>query len=225
MSEAIGAVLPLALGIAASPISIIAVILMLFSARARPNGVAFLVGWVLALTVVGAIALVLAEAGRVGSDDSSSNVAALLKGLLGVLFLLLAVRQWRSRPAEGEQAPMPKWMAAIDSFTTGRSLAVAALLAGVNPKNLALTVGAGLAIAQAGATGASAVVALIVFVVVASLSVAVPVVYYLAAGEGAKQTLDGWRSWLMANDSTVMTVLFVVLGFVLIGQAVSALSF
>jgi hypothetical protein len=225
MNEAIGAVLPLALGIAISPISIIAVILMLFSARARQNGVAFLAGWVLALTVVGAIVLVLAEAGRVGSDDSSSNVTALLKGLLGVLFLFLAIRQWRSRPAEGEQAPMPKWMAAIDSFTTGRSLGLAALLAGVNPKNLALTVGAGLAIAQAGVTGASAVAALIVFVVVASLSVAIPVLYYLAAGEGAKQTLDGWRAWLLANNSVVMTVLFIVLGFVLIGQGISALSF
>ena len=154
MSEAIGAVLPLAIGVAISPITIIAVILMLFSARARQNGPAFLAGWVGALAVVGAIVFVLAEAGRVGSDGSSSNLAAMLKALLGVLFLMLAVRQWRTRPAEGEQAPMPKWMAAIDSFTTGRSLGLAALLAGVNPKNLALTVGAGLAIAQSGATGA-----------------------------------------------------------------------
>jgi len=224
MSEAIGAVLPLAIGVAISPITIIAVILMLFSARARQNGPAFLAGWVGALAVVGAIVFVLAEAGRVGSDGSSSNLAALLKALLGVLFLLLAVRQWRTRPAEGEQAPMPKWMAAIDSFTTGRSLGLAALLAGVNPKNLALTVGAGLAIAQTGATGASAVVALIVYVVVASLSVGIPVVYYLAAGEGAKQTLDGWKAWLLANNSTIMTVLFVVLGIVLIGQGIAALS-
>ena len=122
MGQAIGQVLPLAVGVALSPLPIIAVILMLFSARARQNGIAFVAGWVGALTVVGAIVLVLAEAGRVGSDGSSSNVAALVKALLGVLFLFLAVRQWRGRPAVGEQAPMPKWMAAIDSFTTGRSL-------------------------------------------------------------------------------------------------------
>jgi hypothetical protein len=224
MNEAIGAVLPLAIGVAISPITIIAVILMLFSARARQNGPAFLAGWVLALTVVGAIVLVLAEAGRIGSDGSSSNMAAFLKALLGVLFLLLAARQWRSRPAEGEQAPMPKWMGAIDSFTTGRSFGLAALLAGVNPKNLALTVGAGVAIAQSGATGVSAVVALILYVLVASLSVGIPVVYYFAAGESAKQTLDGWRAWLLANNSTIMTVLFVLLGFVLMGQGIAALS-
>lgn len=225
MNGAIGAILPLAIGVAISPIPVIAVILMLFSARARQNGVAFVAGWVGALAVVGTIVLVLNEAGRVGSDGSSSNAAALLKALLGVLFLFLAVRQWRGRPAEGEQAPMPTWMAAIDSFTTGRSLGLAALLAGVNPKNLALTAGAAVAITQSGATGASAAVALIVFILVASLSVAIPVLYYLAAGEGAKKTLDGWKAWLLANNATVMAVLLVVLGFVLIGQGISALSF
>ena len=223
MSEAIGAVLPLAIGVAISPIPIIAVILMLFSARARTNGIAFLAGWVLALLVVGAVVLALAAAGRVGSDDSASNLAALVKALLGVLFLFLAFRQWGSRPAEGEAAPMPSWMVAIDSFTTGRSLGLAALLGGVNPKNLALTAGAGLAIAQAGVSGVSAVVALVIFVAIASLSVAIPVLYFLAAGDGAKQTLDGWKAWLLANNAAVMAVLFVVLGFVLLGQGTSAL--
>ncbi|HSM33951.1 MAG TPA: GAP family protein [Anaerolineae bacterium] len=224
MSEAIGAVLPLAIGVAISPIPIIAVILMLFSARARENGIAFLAGWVAALLIVGAIVLVLAAAGRVGSDDATSNLAALVKALLGALFLFLAVRQWGSRPAEGVMTPMPSWMAAIDSFTMGRSLGLAGLLAGVNPKNLALTTAAGLAIAQAGVSGASAVVALLAFVAVASLSVAIPVLYYLAAGEGAKQTLDGWKAWLLANNAAVMAVLFVVLGFVLLGQGIAALS-
>jgi hypothetical protein len=224
VSEAIGAVLPLAIGVAISPIPIIAVILMLFSARARENGIAFLAGWVAALLIVGAIVLVLAAAGRVGSDDATSNLAALVKALLGALFLFLAVRQWGSRPAEGVMTPMPSWMAAIDSFTMGRSLGLAALLAGVNPKNLALTTAAGLAIAQAGVSGASAVVALLAFVAVASLSVAIPVLYYLAAGEGAKQTLDGWKAWLLANNAAVMAVLFVVLGFVLLGQGIAALS-
>jgi hypothetical protein len=68
-------------------------------------------------------------------------------------------------------------------------------------------------------------VALIVFILVASLSVAIPVLYYLAAGEGARKTLDGWKAWLLANNATVMAVLLVVLGFVLIGQGISALSF
>ena len=45
MGPAIGDMLPFAIGVALSPVPIVAVILMLFSARARQNGPAFLGGW------------------------------------------------------------------------------------------------------------------------------------------------------------------------------------
>ena len=45
---------------------------------------------------------------------------------------------------------MPRWMEAIDTFTPGRSFVFGALLSGVNPKNLALTLAAAASIAQAG---------------------------------------------------------------------------
>jgi hypothetical protein len=50
--KAIGAILPLALGVAISPIPIIAVILMLLSPKARTNGPAFVLGWVSGLAAV-----------------------------------------------------------------------------------------------------------------------------------------------------------------------------
>src|SRR6266487_6599254 len=152
---------------------------MLISQRARSNGSAFLVGWVLALVVVGSIVLVLADLGKISTSGTTSTLAYVLKLLLGLLFLLLAVRQWRGRPKEGEESQMPKWMANIDDFTAGKAFGLAALLAGVNPKNLALTVSAALAIAQAGLSGAQQWIALAVFVIIAKLSVAVPVLYYL----------------------------------------------
>jgi hypothetical protein len=45
-------VLPFAVRVAISPVPIIAVILVLFSARARVNGPAFLAGWVLVMGVL-----------------------------------------------------------------------------------------------------------------------------------------------------------------------------
>ena len=44
MGEAIGQSLPLAIGVALSPVPIIAVVLMLTTPRARANGPAFLLG-------------------------------------------------------------------------------------------------------------------------------------------------------------------------------------
>ncbi len=148
MGNVISAILPLALGVAISPVPIIAVILMLFSQRARSNGSAFLLGWVLALAAVGSIVLVLASLGKISAGGTPSTLAYILKLLLGLLFLFLALRQWRGRPKAGEEPQMPKWMATIDTFTAGKAFGLAALLAGVNPKNLALTLAAALSTGQ-----------------------------------------------------------------------------
>jgi len=223
MSNVIGDMLPQAIGVAISPVPIIAVILMLFSKRARSNGLAFLAGWVLALAVVGSVVLLLASAGKISAGGTPSTVSYLIKLLLGLLFWFLAYRNWQKRPHEGEEPDMPKWMAAIDSFTAGRALGISALLAGVNPKNLGLTLAAALAIAQAGLSGGQSAVALLLFVVIASASVAAPVLYYLVAGESAAKTLDGWKAWLLANNATVMVVLFLVLGAKLFGDGLGGL--
>ena len=63
MGQAIGGSLPMAVGIALSPIPIIAVVLMLTSRKARINGPAFVLGWLLGLGIVGAIVLTLAGSG------------------------------------------------------------------------------------------------------------------------------------------------------------------
>jgi len=49
MGQAIGSVLPLALGVALSPIPIVAVVLMLTPPRGKINGPAFVVGWLVTL--------------------------------------------------------------------------------------------------------------------------------------------------------------------------------
>jgi hypothetical protein len=223
MGNVIGSILPQAIGVAISPVPIIAVILMLFSQRARSNGPAFLVGWVLALAVVGSIVLVLANLGKVSTGGTPSTLAYVIKLLLGLLFLLLSIRQWRSRPREGEEPQMPGWMATIDKFTAGRAFGFSALLAGVNPKNLALTLAAALSIAQAGLSGAQPWIALAIFVILASLTVAVPVLYYLFAGQSAEKTLNSWKAWLVANNATVMFILLLVFGVILIGQGLGGL--
>ena len=66
MGSVIGEVLPVAVAVAVSPVPVIAVILMLFTPEARTNSVAFLLGWLLGLIVVGSIVLI---AGDVASDD------------------------------------------------------------------------------------------------------------------------------------------------------------
>jgi MFS family permease len=221
MGQTIGEILGFAIGVAISPVPIIALILMLLTPKARGNGLAFLVGWVLGLAAVGGIALVIAGTAGISTSSGASNGADTFKLVLGLLFLFLAVRQWRKRPAPGTAPPMPKWMTSLDRFTPGRSFAVAAALSGLNPKNLMLNLAAAATIAQSALPGTQQALVLGVFIVVASLGVIAPYVVYLGMGDRAAATLDGWKAWLVANNAAVMAVLFLVFGFVLIGKGLA----
>ncbi|MCH7617292.1 MAG: GAP family protein [Chloroflexi bacterium] len=222
MGSVIGEILPLAVGVAISVTAIIAVILILFTPNARTNSVAFLFGWVLGLTVVGGIVLI---AGDFASDDSGESTASgVVKLGLGLLLLLLALRNWRSRPKKGEGAEVPAWMATIDDFGAGKSAGTAAILSGVNPKNLALTVAAAATISAAGLTTGEEIGAFAVYVAIASFTVAAPVLVYLIMGERVQGGLNSLKEWLIANNNTVMFVLLLVFGAKLLGDGISILN-
>ena len=55
MGEAIGQLLPFAVGVAVSPMPIVAMVLMLITPKAKVNGSVFLLGWVLGIAVAGTI--------------------------------------------------------------------------------------------------------------------------------------------------------------------------
>ena len=222
MGDVIGAVLPLALGIAVSPIPIIAAILMLLSPRARSTGLGFLGGWVAGIVVAVVLFTLLSTLIPAADPDESKPVAGIVKIVLGLLLLGLALRQWRGRPKAGESAALPKWMSAVDSMTATRALAIGFLLSAVNPKNLLMAVGAGVDIGSSGLTVGEATVAIVIFVLIASASVAVPVIGYLAAADRMRAPLESMRAWLGQNNAAVMTVLLLVIGIVVIGKGIGS---
>jgi threonine/homoserine/homoserine lactone efflux protein len=167
---------------------------------------------------------VIASGNATTDTGKPETWASLLKLVLGALFLLLAVKQWRSRPAAGEEAVMPKWMRTIDTFTAGKALAAGVVLSGLNPKNLALTVAAGAAIAQTGISSGEEAGAMAIFVAIGSLTILAPLVIYFALGSRATRILDGIKAWLAAHNAAIMAVVLLVLGFKLIGDAISGLS-
>jgi hypothetical protein len=223
MREAIGQVLPLAVAVAISPLPIVAVVLMLVTPRARTNGPAFIIGWLSGLAVLGAILLAIASGTDASDDGQPADWVSVMKLVLGVALLLLAVKQWRGRPQDGEEAPMPKWMGALDGFTAVKSLAAGAVLSSVNPKNLLLAIAAAAAISQTGISGGEQAAAWAVFALVATAGVAVPVVIYFALGERAGPVLGSLKDWMARNNRVMMAVLLLVIGAKLIGDGISGL--
>jgi hypothetical protein len=224
MGQGISEVLPFAIGIAISPIPIVAIILILFSNRARVNGPAFLLGWVVGLAVVGSVVYFLADAANAGTDSTTSDSVSWGKIALGVLLLGLARRNWAKRPAPGQPVELPKWMATVETISPVKAFGLAGVLSVVNPKNLVLVLGAAAGLGQLNLDTGDAIVALAVFVAVASLSIAFAVVYDLVGGQRAQHTLDDMKAWMTEHNSAVMATLFLVFGVVLISKGIGLLS-
>lgn len=218
MGPAIGEILAPAVGVAISPVPIIALILMLFSNHAARNSVSFMVGWLVGLTVAGFVVLSLNLQSSDGSESDSGGIA---KIVIGALFLLLGLRQWRSRPRHGEEPQTPGWMDAIDEFSAVKSVGFGFLLSAINPKNLGLTIAAAVSISGSGLTGGEEATVMVIFVLIASLTIILPVAAYLILGERADAGLTSMKDWLTANNHTVMTILFVVLGAKVLGDGLA----
>jgi threonine/homoserine/homoserine lactone efflux protein len=223
MGSVIGDILPVALGVAISPVPVIAVILMLLAPRARSASVGFMVGWVVGVTVVVMVVTLLVQPSGSSDPSDPSTVAGVLLLLLGAAAILLGVLQWLARPKPGEEPWLPAWMAAIDSMTVGRAFGLGILLSAANPKNLTLCLAGGATIGGADLSPTDTVVVLVVFVAIASSSVVAPVLAYLLAHDRMQEPLDNMRRWLTANNATVMSVLLLVIGAAILGKGLDRL--
>jgi hypothetical protein len=222
MGDVFGEILTYALGIAISPIPIIAVILLLMSPKARGTSVGFLLGWLVGIIVATAVFTALSSIIPQQGGDGSNPVGGVIKLVLGLLLLVLAFAQWRKRPKDGEEAPLPKWMAAIDTLTAAKGFGLGFLLSAVNPKNLIMGAAAGQVIGAAALTFGQIVLAIGIFVLIAGSTVLLPVLAFLIAGDRARAPLAAMRVWLVANNATIMAILLLVIGVALIGKGIGS---
>jgi threonine/homoserine/homoserine lactone efflux protein len=221
MRQAIGQILPMAIAAGISPIPIIGVVLMLVTPRARTNGPAFVVGWVVGLTAVGVVGLIVANAAGASTQGSSADGTNTFQIVLGALLIVFALRQWRKRPKAGVEPPMPKWMDAVDHFTPVKSAGLGIALSAVNPKNLLLALSAAATIASTELSGADQAIAYAVFALIATIGVGAPVVIFFTMGDRAASLLDDLKQWLAQSNAAIMAVIFLVIGVKILGQGIA----
>jgi threonine/homoserine/homoserine lactone efflux protein len=224
MGRALGDILPLAVAVAIFPVPIIAVLLMVGSDRGPAKGLAFVLAWCAGLTAIGTIVIRVAgivDAG--GTGEAATWVNVLLLGL-GLLLLGAAVKQWRNRPSAAEETRMPGWMRTLDQFTVAKAGGIGFALAALNPKNVLLTAAAAAEIAAVGIPGPQQTAVLLVFVLIASAGVLTPLLLSLGLEERSGALLDGLKSWIVRHHAVIMTVLFLLMGAKLIGDAVAGFS-
>src|SRR5262245_13966772 len=223
MSHTIGQLLPSAVAVAISPFPIVAVVLMLLTARGRVNGPVFVLGWVAGLVLVGAISLAATSGGGSSKPIEPTTWVSVAVLVLGVLLLLVALKQWRGRPHEGDEVKTPPWMETLDQFSPVKAAGVGVVLSAVNPKNLLLAVVGAATIAQTDLSTSQQIGAYVVFVLLATIGVGVPVLTYFVMGDRSRELLDRLKTWLAWHNAVILTVLFLLIGVKLMGDGISGL--
>ncbi|RDI43642.1 GAP family protein [Nocardia mexicana] len=219
MGSVIGELLPLAIGLAISPIPIVAIILMLLSRDAAGTSTGFAVGWIAGILCVTTVLVLLSGSADTADSGEPSAAVSWIKIAVGVALIALAAKQWHDRADTAE----PGWMRALDGFTFPKAVGLGALLSAVNPKNLLLCVSAGAAIGTGGLPGSQETIALAVFTVLAASTVVIPVVGYRIAGERLHGELDTLKNWLQTNNHMVMAIVLLIMGTVVAGKGIGGL--
>jgi hypothetical protein len=188
LGPAVGDVLPLAAAIALFPIPVLVVILMLFSPGGVANVVGFLLGWITGLAAVVVVAAALTTGVDEGADAAANETIGWVRVIIGLVLLAFALKKWFGRPDVNSDPELPGWMRTIDTFSPVKAVGAGLALTVLNPKNVALAVGAGTAVGAPGLSTKEATSVALIFLAVATLGVATPPGYYAIGGSRARAT-------------------------------------
>lgn len=212
--------LPFAIGVAASAVAVIALVLILQGSRALSSGLSFTLGWVLGVGVVCAVGVAF---GLAVSDDPA-RWTQWLRALLGALLLVAAVRKWRQRVPSGQEPTPPKWMSGLQDSAPGKAAVLGFLLGGINPKNLMLTLGAAATLGASGLSSSELWITGIAYVVVASVTVLVPMGIYVLMRSKADELLANLGEWMKSNSDAITIVVLVIFGVKLLLGGLAGLT-
>lgn len=210
--------IPLAMVVALSPLSIIPAVLVLHTARPRPTGLAFLAGWILGLAAL--TALFIGISGLLGGmAGKPPSWASWLRVGIGVALIAFGVFRWVTRHSKPHQMP---GMRHITEAGPAKALMVGAVLTVVNVKVLFICAAAGLAIGTAG-LGAAVWGAEAVYVALAASTVALPILAYAVGGSKLDPTLVKVKAWMEKHNAALVATILVVIGVMVLYKGIHSL--
>jgi threonine/homoserine/homoserine lactone efflux protein len=211
--------LPLALVVALSPLSIIPAVLVLHTPRPRPTGLAFLLGWLVGLAALTAIFIAASSlAGGLGTKPP--GWASWLRIVVGAALIVFGIYRWLTRKKSEHS---PKWMQSLAKLTPVRAGAAAVALTVVNPKVLFICAAAGLAIGTAGLESPRIWIAEAWYVAVAASTVALPILAYVASGDRLAPALTRLKDWMERNHATLVAGILIVIGLLVLYKGIHGL--
>ena len=204
---------------AASPVTLIATLVVLGTADARRSGIAFAAGFVLGQAAGLGIPLIVGLS-VTSSSGENSNVSASFELAVGLLMLLAASRMFRKRaepiPDESRAAVL---LVRLERVTPKTAFSFGVPL-GIGAKRLLIAILAASTIALDASSRSAEMRQAAFYVVIASALVWLPVMVYFFVGPQADEWVAVSKRWLLANQREVSLYLALIFGLLFTGDAV-----
>lgn len=232
MIQTIWQILPIALGVIASPIAVLAVLGIMLSDHPRRNATAYTAGWILAVA-----ALLLLWVWLLGSlgvqPDGPGSVARALHLIValvcfgGSLFVYRRARGTLERlaaartPAELVAAApqLPGLLRTTEHYTPARSFVLGATIFSLNPMNVSLVAATAIDLLASGLDPLHGTAVGAGFVLAAALPVLIPTLLLIIRGAAAEKPLRKLRTWVLHNNGFLSSSLLMLVGFMQLGRA------
>ncbi|MGO4193171.1 GAP family protein [Arthrobacter sp. YAF17] len=221
MLELIAELVPQAIGMAASPLPLIAVLLMILSPDGRGRSLGFALGRVLAVLVT--VLAVAALSDFATQASGGTRLGAVIRLVLGVTLIVLALSKLRSRPKGAAEPKTPGWMQALAGITPAKALRTGFLVTAINPKELIFGIAAGVVIGSASIPPGMAAAALLIYTALATVTVVVPVAAYLLLGAPVRRVLEPAKTWLVRYYNVIIAAVLAIIGAVMIGKGMAGI--
>jgi threonine/homoserine/homoserine lactone efflux protein len=199
-----------------SPVSVVTIIVLLTMPSGRRRGIAFVVGWLLAIAIIAVVVVGLAK----GQDFSShkttpSRAASVVEIVVGLFAALVAWRAFRRRGQREASTGTPKWLDRLD-----RTNWLAATVVGAFMLTYSLTIAAAAEVLKAHVSTTDDILAFLVFAIASILTILAPIAVVVVVPDRSDRWLAAWRSWLLGNSRVIGLIAVMVIGAALVVRGV-----
>jgi hypothetical protein len=223
LSSVLVEVLPLMIGAAIAPVSIIIVLLLLSNQGGVLKGAAFVGGAFMLRLVQGIIFGYIFTSDPAATSETGGNlIVSTLLVVIGILMLITTSKQWDKE--EDPDAPPPGWLAALGGLSAPKAFGMGAALIALSAKQWVFTLSAIGVIGKAQLAPPASNGLFLLYVLVAQALGLIAVIAVAVVPRSAGKAVDHAREWLERNNRQIVVAFSLIFGLFFLFKGITGLT-
>ena len=216
MFEALTKSFPMAMGIAFSPTSLLAIIILLMSQNGKLKSISFFFGTIIGIQIIGT--LVIFIPGLIADHGGMSDHTGTGKIILGMLLLVSVYPILQKKKKQGTTERIPKVFKSLDGFSLIKIFIIGFVFSAFSIKNMALSASGAIHIRTTSTViyYIETLLGVFLFSLLASFTIIIPIVISFLVPKKTESILLNLRDWLVRNHWNIVMFMLIISGALLL---------